>query len=407
MTRSAYSSIKGYSYQFLHTISDILTSSSDSNNVFTIEGIEDLDIENAEEKVLIQYKFHEEQAFVNSKVAKPIALMFNHFLDNQDKQIKYKLFIFLADNSLPDLDVEILLSILKLKSSTDNIDPNKKSMVKNLEIVAKFKLKLEWKLTQNYEVLENNVITKLASLNRLTNDESKILYLSNAIKIIIDYARQQNEILRQTTKGEFIEKLNTCKDVIYAGYLLREKGFSKLKSVIKEQKKTFNVKPNTSDFIINICDINRDQLPFLILELLKKFCYKGSKSDHKPLTFIIDCDKTRYHEFKAKVHEYFVSNNESIKINDGYEDYTFSTSLFNEQPLCSTNRAGNKFENLSFNFKLLHRDIYLQNIAHIVYSNACLFVIDNDSTNLANITNKRFYLNRTLNNQQLIELIGE
>lgn len=406
MTRSAYSSIKGYSYQFLHTVSNILTSSAD-NNVFTIEGVEDLDIASAEEKVLIQYKYHEEQAFVNSKVAKPIALMFNHFLDNQDKKIKYKLFIFLADNSLPNLDENILLSILKLKGSTDYIDGNKKTQVKDLQLVANFKSKFEWMLTQKYDELENNVITKLACLNRLTNEESKILYLSNAIKIIIDLAMQKNEVSRQITKRLFIDKLNAYKDVIYTSYLFREKGFAKLKSIIKKQKVTLNIKPNTTDYIINICDIGRNELPFFMIELSKKFCYKGSKSDHKPLTFIIDCDKTRYHEFKAKVHEYFVSNNESIKINDGYEDYTFSTSLFNEQPLCSTNRAGNKFENLSFNFKLLHRDIYLQNIAHIVYSNACLFVIDNDSTNLANITNKRFYLNRTLNNQQLIELIGE
>lgn len=407
MTRSAYSSIKGYSYQFLHTISEILTSNSDGK-VFTIEGIEDLDVESEDEKVLIQYKYHEEQAFVNSKVAKPIALMFNHFLDNQDKQIKYKLFIFLADNSLPDLDVEILLSILKLKGSTDNIDDNKKTLVKDLQLVAKFKSKLEWKLTQKYDELENDVITKLTSLNRLTNEESKILYLSNAIKFIIDLAIQKNEVSRQITKRLFIDKLNAYKDVIYTSYLLREKGFTELKSILKKQKVTLNIKPNTTDYIINICDINRNELPFFMIELSKKFCYKGNKDDYRPLLFIIDCDITQYKEFKGKIYSYLVSNSEDIKINDGYEDYSFNIKKFNDTRIHRPHRKTNhKYNMVSFNFRLLHKSIYLQNITQIAHSNPCLFMIDREYTDLINTTEKHFYLNKTLNNQQLIELIGE
>ncbi|MCE2706244.1 MAG: hypothetical protein LW807_04130 [Proteobacteria bacterium] len=41
--RSADASIKGYNYQFLHSIKDILESESDA--VHTVEGIEDLDID--------------------------------------------------------------------------------------------------------------------------------------------------------------------------------------------------------------------------------------------------------------------------------------------------------------------------------------------------------------------------
>ena len=114
--RSAEASIKGYNYQFLHTIKDILESPVDSFEC-TVEGIEDLDIEKDGEKDLIQYKYHEEQSFTNSKVAKPIALMFKYFKDNQQKQVNYKLFIYLNDDNLPDKTVERITDILKIKEA--------------------------------------------------------------------------------------------------------------------------------------------------------------------------------------------------------------------------------------------------------------------------------------------------
>ena len=53
--RSAESSITGYSYQFLITILHILENNLDSECI--IEGIEDLDIINADDRYLNQYKF--------------------------------------------------------------------------------------------------------------------------------------------------------------------------------------------------------------------------------------------------------------------------------------------------------------------------------------------------------------
>jgi len=56
--RPAMSSIKGYNFQFLQTISKILD--CDDDNALTIERIEDLDIQTDFEKSLLQYKYHEE-----------------------------------------------------------------------------------------------------------------------------------------------------------------------------------------------------------------------------------------------------------------------------------------------------------------------------------------------------------
>ena len=116
-TRSAEASIRGYNYQFLHTVKDIIELASD-DNLCTVEGVEDFDIEKDTEKDLIQYKYHENKDFQNSRIAKPIALMFKYFLENRDKEINYRLFIYLIDDEFPDKDDTRITNILKIKNVT-------------------------------------------------------------------------------------------------------------------------------------------------------------------------------------------------------------------------------------------------------------------------------------------------
>ncbi len=411
--RSAEASIKGYSYQFLHTIKDILESPVDSFE-YTVEGIEDLDIEKDGEKDLIQYKYHEEQSFSNSRVAKPIALMFNHYIYNQNENINYKLFIYLNQENLPELNKQILLDILKLKSSTDYFDKErnifdcltqKHFYAEDESLIENFMNNFEWKLTKKYNDLENEIINNFQTAIGITTAESKVLYLSNAIKIINDLAIKGNEEERKITKRTFISKLDSYKNMTYSSYILRTKNFNALKTLYKNRKDALNVKKNSSDFIIQINNIQRNNLDQLITELSKKFCYKGNKSDFRHLTFIINCTDEQYRDFKKSLYAYFVSCNEDIKINDGYEDCHFNKFVFNEK-LFSTKKDTNKYKQVSYNIKLLHQKIYDENIPEITFSNPSLFILDNSETSLDSLTTKQFYLNN-LENNQIIQIIGE
>ncbi len=222
--RSAEASIKGYNYQFLHTIKDILENESDTyENI--VEGIEDLDIDNGNEKKLIQYKYHEEKSYNNSRVAKPIGLMFNHFLRPTTKAISYKLYIYLIDDTLNDITDEILLEILKLKSATDYIDETCRRFVTNKVLVSKFNNIFTCKLTQKYDDLQNDIISSFESIVSLSNEDAKIIYFANAIKIINDLAIQSSEANRKITKRALLSELSTYKDILYSSHILREKGF--------------------------------------------------------------------------------------------------------------------------------------------------------------------------------------
>ncbi|MFT5659918.1 MAG: hypothetical protein ACI9TV_000551 [Sulfurimonas sp.] len=406
--RSAEASIKGYNYQFLHTIKDILE--SDSDDQCTVEGIEDFDIEKDSEKDLIQYKYHEDQSFTNSKVAKPISLMFKYFKDNQQEVINYKLFIYLNDENLPDKTVEKITEILKIKESRKILSVTETEITKEevdslSNLINIFVENFSWELTKKYNELEIELAETFQTNFGVTNEESKILYLSNAIKIINDLAIKQDGE-RGITKRQFVDKLKTYEKIVFSSFIFRTKGFNKLKTLYKKQKASLSIKKNTSNYIVQCNNKKREDLTQLIIELSKKFCYHNNKSDFKPITFIINCSLADYTELKKSIYLYTLSIDENIKINDGFEDYAFNINIFNEKLLSSKNNAGNKFNKLSFNFKLLHQDVFIANFDQMSYSNIGLFILDESESSLSYITEKQFYLNN-LTNTQITEIIGE
>jgi len=93
-----------------------------------------------------------------------------------------------------------------------------------------------------------------------------------------------------------------------------------------------------------------------------------------------------------------------MKINDGLEDYSFNINIYNE--ILIKTKDGNKYDIVSFNFKFLHQDIFINKFSQMNYSNIGLFVLDDSSSSLSHISEKQFYLNN-LTNEQIIEIIGE
>jgi len=406
--RSAEASIKGYNYQFLHTIKDILENEDESFEN-TIEGIEDLDIVKENSSDLIQYKYHEEQSYTNSKVAKPIALMFKHCLANQSANIKYKLFIFLNTPSLPNITTDKITNILKTKearkilSSTD-IELTSEAIDDYHDDITNFISKFSWKLTQKYAELELDIISSFENIAVLGNEEAKIIYLTNAIKIINDLAIQSDSSNRIITKRALLSKLDLCKNILYSAYILREKGFDRYKQIFKKRKTVLNIKKNSSTHIVHLHNINRKNINSFIIDLVKKFCYKNNKSDLIPVVFIISSDHNKYKNFKTSLYKYIDQN--LILVNDGTEDYTFNINLFNSKPLIGKNQAGNKINYTSFNFKLLSEEVYENHLSDIKFSNPSLFILDSKESSLSSLTEKQFYLNG-LDNNQILELIGE
>ena len=73
--RTATDTIKGYFYQFDLSILQLLELDDESDKI-TVEGIEDIDIDNATTQTAIQCKYHESvEAFSTSLIYKPMLQM--------------------------------------------------------------------------------------------------------------------------------------------------------------------------------------------------------------------------------------------------------------------------------------------------------------------------------------------
>lgn len=94
MARTAEYSIKGYIYQFLQYMAELLEAADDE--VVVIEGaIEDIDVIGPDLTRAVQCKYHESvEKFTLSKIYKPVLLMMEHFSKNQAPAIpiSYNLF---------------------------------------------------------------------------------------------------------------------------------------------------------------------------------------------------------------------------------------------------------------------------------------------------------------------------
>ncbi|RSR95307.1 hypothetical protein EA677_15940, partial [Acinetobacter baumannii] len=93
--RQAIDTIRGYLFQFDNTILQILNI-EDENSIFTIEGVEDIDItDHQEETIAIQCKYYQESDFQPSIIKDAIGWMVKDFaerLANKKNLIKYKLY---------------------------------------------------------------------------------------------------------------------------------------------------------------------------------------------------------------------------------------------------------------------------------------------------------------------------
>lgn len=222
--RSAISTIKGYFYQFDKSILEILEQSNETDMV-TIEGIEDIDIENSDERNFIQCKYYEKTDFDNSIIRKPIQLMFRHYLENRtepkDKNFTYRLYGYYkkGHEKLLELTTENLKTYFLDFSKFGVIDEsgnsnyrikNKKGEVIFEETVKdddiedfKNHLFIDIK-ADSYENQIEKIKSKIQNdLSDYSEEDIELIYF-NALKIIKDLACEHNIEKRQISKKRIL-----------------------------------------------------------------------------------------------------------------------------------------------------------------------------------------------------------
>lgn len=412
--RSADAGILGFTYQFIQTAIKILEV-ADNDAVFTIEGIEDLDISAAKEEELVQYKYHSAKKFTLSAIQKPIALMFKHFEENYLKEqpwnIKYTLFCYFGiDNSETPNNEVLIKTTEELKKALNYTEA--KSILKDKEwdvgLEEEFLKHLNFSNADEFEDAKTKLIDIIEQNFRINKVESEMMFLSNAIFRINELAIKKEVDSRKITKRQFIDYLTDNSQKNEAAIIERIYGKAKYISLLKKYLSIKNVKPNTVSHVFYLSRIDHST-PRAILDLVKKFHVSGKKSDIKPITFIINSEDGIIKNLKEELSKVNVSENLDLVFNDGDEDYYFNPSFFNKSPLILLQNNGQKINRTSYNYRLISHETYKLNHTKILFDNPFHILMNNSESNLASLDTYSTINKLSLNNlseYEIMQLFG-
>lgn len=290
--RSAISTIKGYFYQFDKSILEILEQSNETDMV-TIEGIEDIDIENSDERNFIRCKYYEKTDFDNSIIRKPIQLMFRHYLENRtepkDKNFTYRLYGYYkkGHEKLLELTTENLKTYFLDFSKFGVIDEsgNSNYQIKNKKGEVIFEETVE---DDDIEDFKNhlfidikadsyeNQIEKIKSkiqndLSDYSEEDIELIYF-NALKIIKDLACEHNIEKRQISKKEFWDRIKT-KNYYFERWMSELLEWKNYKKIIHKKyfPRVSNLSPAHRFFILDCQGESVNNVKNVISEISRKY----------------------------------------------------------------------------------------------------------------------------------------
>jgi hypothetical protein len=287
--RNAMDTIKGYFYQFDYAINNLLKQ-TDENNLVTVEGIEDVDIETATEVTAIQCKYNANQEYHHSLIAKPIRYMLLHFKNIKlagKPTIKYLLFghykgghnklsgsfdivflknhfltytekgvnhIFYSENSITDTELNEFLTLL-----TININAT------------------------DYYIQLNEILTEFQNILNCDRFEAEYYFYNTALNEIRKLATETEISNRKISKKQFLLKINK-RDILFNKWFLALKS---RKAYLKELKdkyfRTLNRSPFERFFLIDMpSNYDKGELKELIFVISQKY---SNLKKNEPLTY--------------------------------------------------------------------------------------------------------------------------
>ena len=166
-------------------------------------------------------------------------------------------------------------------------------------------------------------------------------------------------------KIEFIHNIDSSKRLFNEWFIRLRSKKEYFRLVAQNLKSTRTLEPSRVKYILigkNILEADNSELPlFSFLESLigKYFKLNSSFRDSKPLTFILDCEKSTLLVLKRAL----IDN--EILFNDGYEEIKFSTHIFNKEPIINKSGNGTKIIKASYLLKIVSKETFIQNISQI------------------------------------------
>jgi hypothetical protein len=288
VARTAEYSIKGYLYQFLRYLSEILAAGTDTK--VTIEGaIEDIDVATAGFTTAVQCKYHEQaDNFTLGKIYKPILLMLEHFSQNPSEtpKVYYRLFCHFPDQSgsrtLTKPELETVLG-----TGSDPL----KAIIKRIAAGVdhdEFLRRLTIEFGQTTDALQHTVLAELRGKGFSADDVEAIIY-PNAIQRIVNLATQASVADRTVDPAVFLSDLHSVRKVTFTRWTrelaTRTQIFKRLR---EDLKPSLGQNARSRTFVIAPAAIEKfdDDIVRFIKKFVERYCSKYLHSN-PPLFMIV------------------------------------------------------------------------------------------------------------------------
>ena len=287
--RSANATIKGYFYQFDHTIVQILSATS-TTSIFTVEGIEDVDLTEASETVLIQCKYYEGTEYNHSVIKDAVIQMLCHFKDNCrtiEHGFRYRVYGYYksGQEKLPaDFNVEFLKKHLLTYKSEGVVHEVHSELALDDTQLARFHQLLEINISaMSYDDQQDEARRLLGlQIPGCVTEDAEVFYYPNAINVIQSLAIQANLNDRKISKARFLAQVNR-KDVIFSAWLRKKFGDKYYAREVKRKYFYFpsstKVPKSTRIFVLDASlEFNLTNLTQILTKISKRFSHVENKN---------------------------------------------------------------------------------------------------------------------------------
>ncbi len=255
--RSATATIKGYFYQFDQTIVRLLEGSKDAS--VTVEGIEDIDLDDGNDSAFVQCKYYEGAEYNHSVIKEAVIHMLRHFHAAgcpSGQVFKYRLYGHYKSGQ-HKLVLPLTDDFLKADFFTYKHEKVEHKVHEELGItgpqLADFRRLLDIDVNAlSYDAQQKKLRRLLESeIPGCSAVDAEIFYYPNAINVIQGLAIQADVAKRKITKQNFLQEVNR-KEVVFSAWLREMFGAKHYAKSIKRKYFYFgNTKmPKASRFFV-------------------------------------------------------------------------------------------------------------------------------------------------------------
>ena len=363
--RSASSSLRGYYYQFDKTILEILRQ-SDPCAVATVEGIEDVDLENADGITAIQCKYYASQRFHGSSLRSPISFMLSDYME-RTSPIRYRLYVHFGEAA----QVDTRLTVDRLKSLLTHRENGKTARFHEQQGITDCQLEdfikhFTLELGPNYESQHSHVVRALSDQFGCEDEEASCHYYNNALRVIYDTAVRVGRADRRVVRREFLSQID-CSAYLFNCWYLRLKKKDEYIKYVRRKLREHGAVQTQKRVLVYIPDYmaaSAESLGSVIQDVALARFSPGRIHDAKPLTFVLGLDAAGMTETKSRLLA------DGIAFNDGYESIAFCPRLFERLPLIyrqmgGNNRCTTKIDQASYYLRIVGKSTYVSHFAEL------------------------------------------